>query len=101
MRGVSAFEPHAHGLGPVSATMRAGGTKPRWGSVPLAPVIQGGSFLVHPPQCYGGRATLGWRTESRWDSRRGCDGVRRHVPVDADTSSQAFSLSSLRSFVAK
>jgi len=49
------------GLWPVAAVMRGGVTQPRWGCDRLAPMTQGSSFL----------ATLGWRTESRWDSRNG------------------------------
>ena len=41
------------------AVMRGGMTQPRWGCDRLAPKTQGSSCL----------ATLGWRTESRWDSR--------------------------------
>jgi hypothetical protein len=48
------------GLRPVAATGRGGVTQPRWGCDRFATVTQGSSFL----------ATLGFETESRWDSRR-------------------------------
>jgi hypothetical protein len=48
------------GLWPVAA-MRGGVTQPRWGWGHFATVTQGSAC----------RATLGWRTESRWDSRNG------------------------------
>ena len=44
-----------------NATWRGGVTQPRWGWGRFATMTQGSA----------GRATLGWRTESRWDSPNG------------------------------
>jgi len=49
------------GLWPVVAMAHGRVTQPLWGWGHLATVTQGSA----------GRATLGWRTESRWDSRNG------------------------------
>jgi len=49
------------GLWTLTVTMRGGETQPRWGWMRFAAVTQGSAC----------RATLGWRPESRWDSRNG------------------------------
>ena len=49
------------GLRPFATTTRDGVTQPRWGWNQIALLTQGSSFL----------ATLGFGTESRWDSGNG------------------------------
>src|SRR5436853_539155 len=48
-------------------------TQPRWGSLRVADVTQGSA---------SDGATLGWWTESRWDSREWPCGERRHEMID-------------------